>query len=633
MASLITRFRHPWLALLVSAMLAPGAAGAASTAATPDVPSIIARYLQAVKGAADRESSTHAKGTVSAFGLQGSFEQWTMRPDRMASVTSIGPFTLKEGTDSTGAWRVDQNGKLSRRDGKDLESARASAWFANDMWLVPGAGGTLRYAGREKDSTGTYSVIEVTPPVGRPRSLWFSQKTGLLEREVAKDDQRTVITRLSEYSPMGGRLYPRRSVVEIEGMPMNSITATVDSLWLNQAVPSSVFVAAAGSTELPSDMRFISGNGPARLPFRYESRHVWVRASLNGGPPEDFLVDTGASVTVIDSAYAAKRGIQTQGRLQAAGAGAAGGASLATIDSVRVEGEGGSGVTVSGQKVAVMSLNPFLEPFFWRTTAGVLGYDFISRFVMEVNYDNEVLLLHDPKTFHYTGAGKSLPMTMAGNIPVVKAKLDDQYEGEFRLDVGSGSTVDLHSPFVKAHGLAATTGPKLEVTGGGFGGTFSTTVCRMKSMEIGGYRWDNPIVLLSQAETGGLASEDYAGNIGNQLLERFRCTFDYERRMVYLEPSQRYSQRDVFSLAGMQLARIDDSVVAMQVLPGSPAQRAGIRQDDHVVALDHKPILSFTAEDVRRIFEDGKAGEKHAVEIVRGGKTKKTVSLVLAEML
>jgi PDZ domain-containing protein len=289
-------------------------------------------------------------------------------------------------------------------------------------------------------------------------------------------------------------------------------------------------------------------------------------------------------------------------------------------------------VTVSGQKVAVMSLNPFLEPFFWKKTAGVLGYDFISRFVMEVDYDRAVLVLHDPKTFHYEGKGEGLPLTMAGNIPVVKAKLDDRYEGSFRLDVGSGSTVDLHSPFVKAHDLRAATGAKLDVTGGGFGGTFSTTVCRMKKMEIGKYSWNDPIVLLSQTETGGLASEDYAGNIGNQILERFRCTFDYERRMVYLEPGRRYGQRDVFTRSGMQLARVDDSVVAMQVLPGSPAQRAGLRQEDRVVSLDKKPILSFSAEDIRRIFEDGKAGEKHAIEVVRGGKNKK-LSLVLAEML
>src|SRR5207245_2362169 len=110
-----------------------------------------------------------------------------------------------------------------------------------------------------------------------------------------------------------------------------------------------------------------------------------------------------------------------------------------------------------GQKVAVLSLNPFLEPFFWRRTACILGYDFISRFVMEVDYDRGLLVLHDPKTFQYTGQGQGVPMTMAGNIPVVKAKLDDRYEGEFRLDVGSGSTVDLHSPFVKAHSLAERT--------------------------------------------------------------------------------------------------------------------------------------------------------------------------------
>src|SRR5262249_49322064 len=154
-----------------------------------------------------------------------------------------------------------------------------------------------------------------------------------------------------DYRPMGGRLYPRKSVVEVEGMPMNSITALVDSLWLNQDAPASVFAAPVAVAAATSDMRFLNGNVPARVPIRYESRHLWVRASLNGGPVEDFLVDTGASVSVIDSAYAAQRGIKTQGHLQAAGAGAAGGASLATIDSVRVEGEGGSGVVVSGQKV------------------------------------------------------------------------------------------------------------------------------------------------------------------------------------------------------------------------------------------------------------------------------------------
>ena len=49
---------------------------------------------------------------------------------------------------------------------------------------------------------------------------------------------------------------------------------------------------------------------------------------------------------------------------------------------------------------------------------------------------------------------------------------------------------------------------------------------------------------------GALASEDYAGNVGNQILDRFKCTIDYDHKTVYLEPGKRYAKRDQFSRAG-----------------------------------------------------------------------------------
>ena len=42
-------------------------------------------------------------------------------------------------------------------------------------------------------------------------------------------------------------------------------------------------------------------------------------------------------------------------------------------------------------------------------------------------------------------------MTLAGHTPVVEMRLDGAIEGAFRVDVGSGSTVDLHTPFVARH--------------------------------------------------------------------------------------------------------------------------------------------------------------------------------------
>jgi aspartyl protease/PDZ domain-containing protein len=604
---------------------------AAVQAAIPEDPrGVLDRYLEATGGraAALAERSVHVKGTLAAFGLQGSFESWSQRPDRNASVTVIGPFTLREGYDGRVAWRVDQNGKFSRLDGKDLDDARASAWFENGAWLAPDqGGGAIVRLPDESDSSRRYAVLEVTPPQGRSRRLWFSLDSGVLARSVGRQDQHTVTQRFSDFRTTAGRLRPHVITISSASMPGNDVRLTVDSVWIDAGFDPAVFEPRDLATR---DVRFLAAP-PARLPFDYSARHVWLRASVNGRPEENFLLDTGASVTVIDSAYAARVGLRTEGAIQVSGAGAAGGASLSRVDSLRLGGPGG-GVVLLGQKVAVMALDRWLEPFFWRSTAGVLGYDFVSRFVTEVGYDGRTIVLHEPGTFRYRGKGAAIPLTMAGNIPVVKARLDDRYEGEFRLDVGSGSTVDLHAPFVERHRLRERAGKTLEVTGGGFGGTFTTSLTRMAKFQIGPHAWERPLVSLSRATTGGLSSQDYAGNIGNQILERFTCTFDYERRVVYLEPGQRFAEPDRFSLAGVQLARFGEVVRAMQVLPGSPAEQAGVHADDQVVRLDGRAISSYTLDQVNEVLERGQPGAKHVIEVLRDGKRRK-LTIRLREML
>ncbi len=595
----------------------------------PAARAVVERYVGAMGGQAYLDlRAVHTRSTLQAFGMSGRLESWVVRPDRSASRFEIGPMKMGTGYDGTTGWRTDAGGKVLRLDGKDLEEVKGGLWIEGGAWLRPDqGGGKVAWVGEESDSTGRYAVLELTPPAGRARRAYFDLGSGLLVKEVSKNDQRTLVSRLDDYRSVGGIRMAYRSTTEIVGAPMNTLQTTVDSVWLDEDVPAATF-------RPPDDVaavRYLKTAGVARLPFEYRSRHVWLKASVNDGPPEDFIFDTGASITVLDSAYAARIGLATEGLQQGQGAGAVGSASFAVVPKLRVEAADGDGVELQDLRVAVLSVNSVLAPYFWRDCAGIVGFDFISRFVDEIDFDRELLTLYDPATFRYAGPGQAVPMTLAGHTPVVRMKLDDSLSGDFRVDVGSGSTVDLHTPFVKQHGLAGHA-PFIEVTGGGFGGTFTTRMVRMKKLELGPFAWADPLVSLSQATAGAFTSEDYAGNLGNRILERFKVTLDYERRQMWLEPGARYARRDVLARGGAQLARTADTVRVMSVLPGSAAAKAGLRAGDVITALDGQPIAGMGPNDVSAVLDEGAEGSTHTLDLRRDGKAKR-VKLKLKELL
>ena len=612
--------------LAVLSLVAP----VSRAAVAPEAKPVLDRYLQAMGGPGFLTVRTvHTRATVEAFMMKGSVETWSIRPDRALTRFEIGPLKMATGCDGRTAWRTDPGGKLLKLDGKDLEEALGSEWFDAESYLLPEqGGGTVAWVGEEGDSAGRYAVLEIAPPEGRSRREYFDQKTGLLVKSESKHDQQTIISRLGDYRKIGDHMVSYLSTTEIVGAPMNTITVRIDSVWVNEEFPAGLFTP-------PSDeggVRYLKTPGLARLPFEYHARHVWLRASVNGGPPADFVFDTGASITVIDSVYAAKIGLATEGLQQGQGAGASGSASFAKLSSLTVAAPDGDGIEVKDARVAVLSVNSVLAPYFWRECAGVIGFDFINRFVDEIDFDARLLTLHDPAAFHYAGQGTAIPMTLAGHTPVVTMKLDGDIPGDFRVDVGSGSTVDLHTPFVKRHDLMAKSGRGVELMGGGFGGTFTTRVVRMKKLEIGPYSWVDPLVSLSQATVGAFTSEDYAGNIGNRLLERFKVTLDYERRQMWLEPGKLYGRRDPMSRSGMQLVRAADTVKIATVLEGSAAGKAGFRSGDVVTAIDGRPVLELGYEGAAALLDESPEGTTRTLAIVRDGKAKK-VKLTLKEML
>ncbi|MCE9626691.1 MAG: aspartyl protease family protein, partial [Candidatus Eisenbacteria bacterium] len=322
------------------ALLLPAVSHAAIT---PEARAVVQRYLEASGGAAAfaAESTSYVHAKVFAFGFEGTFASWAARPGRRYARTELGPFKLEEGSDGTTAWRTDPTtGVIRPLADHDLADALESTWFELERWAEPGeGGGNVALAAHEKDATASYTVLEVSAPdltgkgaPAKPRRLWFRDSDGLVVRTITRDDQREVTTTLSGHEKRAGRVRGMISETVVASMPANKLRTVADTVLANVSMAGLPFTPpksdAAGDA-----VQWLGSKGVARLPFEYRARHVWLKARVNGGAPDHFLFDTGASVTVLDSAWAAEQGIQTTGRMQAAGAGASGGATFATLDS------------------------------------------------------------------------------------------------------------------------------------------------------------------------------------------------------------------------------------------------------------------------------------------------------------
>ncbi len=607
------------ITVLVSPTLLLLAPRPAPAAIAPEAREVVERYLTATGGRAafEAESTLHVKGRLAANGMKGTYEAWWRVPGCEVTRVKLGPLRVDRGCRDSVAWETDLTARNVRMlDGKDLEDARVEAWFATEQWArADQGGGRVALGSMAFSASGDRQALVVTPPLGGPRTLWFNTKTGLLDRVHLERDNHSATEWLTDYRLRGGRKRPLASLGADPALARSGEGLTIDSVWANAALPPDLFDPPASRG---AAVTWLGTPGRAEVPFRYGGRHVWVRASIDGAPPADFLLDTGCSISALDREYAASIGLKIEGQTVVQGIGTLAEAAFATLKRVRLAGANGQGVEARDLKVAVVDMGEDSGLSAWRKIAGLIGYDFISRFTTEIDYDRGVVTFHDPARFTYRGAGAPVPMGLAHGVPTVRLALGGSCEGVFLVDVGNSGHLLVHGSMARQCGLAALERKELKLYGAGIGGgAFPEWLGRLDSLRIGPYAWSAPLVGVSLHTQGSVGSQDYSGNIGNAVLERFKCTFDYANRRLYLEPGARYAERDHYTRLGAELVRYRDHVYVVGVVHDSPADEAGLEPMDQVRAIDGKPVLAYTPEELERVILNGPAGSVHVLTVER----------------
>ncbi len=263
--------------------------------------------------------------------------------------------------------------------------------------------------------------------------------------------------------------------------------------------------------------------------------HIFLRVSVNDSEPLLFGLDSGFEQSAIATKQAKALNLKLYGETQTTG----GGENTEDFSFTKDVSFDLSGTKFKLKEVGVLALD-FNSPSPNKAVGGILGYDFISRFVVEIDFANKIINLYNPQSYHYRGRGNILPIEMLDNYPSIPAKVRlpglAPVTAMFEIDTGAGNDIFFYSPFVKNHRLLDSKQETTEAATMGIGGTSKIRIGRATSIQLGRTVIANPSVHFSQATKGDSASTFSAGFIGNGIFRQFKLViFDQPRRRLILE--------------------------------------------------------------------------------------------------
>lgn len=241
-------------------------------------------------------------------------------------------------------------------------------------------------------------------------------------------------------------------------------------------------------------------------------------------------------------------------------------------------------------QTAIVASLPFVarHPGAALNLDGLVGYEFLSQFRTAIDYTTRTITF-SPFSSSVSPTGVTLPIFSDGHSIFVNAAIDG-VNGLFRVDTGDADGVSVFRQFADDHKLFQS-GGLAYVHAGGVGGAVPYRLFRGRLFSIGGINLRAPLVERSETNVGSFASRSIAGNIGADILGRFRLIFDYQARTLTFVPNMTIGRPFPSDRTGLSLTQdVPKEFTVLAVSVGSPAEAAGVRANDKIVAMNGRSV-------------------------------------------
>ncbi|MAE70803.1 MAG: hypothetical protein CME06_10075 [Gemmatimonadetes bacterium] len=370
-------------------------------------------------------------GTIEAEGGPGSFRDQVVPDGRYRSTTIIGDRIERVGFDGERAWTVDESGEPRTLSGREADAVVLRAALESMRYLDAGWGIVRARSAPPETLLGLpYDVLVLIAPGGGEMRLLLDRAEGLIRRTVFDGTEGRTVTDHEDYRTLG-RL-PLAHLFETTSTDPRSPTRRKRVERIDPILDLKDDLFRIPTASLARDHRLDGGDRSLDIAITVLEKSVLVPVSIDGAQPVSFALDTGAGASRIDAEAAARAGLVAEGE------------NRATPLSLRI-----GGLELRNLPLEVRPLSELSEAA-GQPIAGLLGHNFLSRLVVELDLRGAKMHFFDPATYMYPGAGGELRLAFVKGAPRVVALANRRFPGRFLIDLGRAESTIYEGELLRA---------------------------------------------------------------------------------------------------------------------------------------------------------------------------------------
>ncbi len=349
----------------------------------------------------------------------------------------------------------------------------------------------------------------------------------------------------------------------------------------------------------------------ARIPFELHANLIVIPARINDSDTLHFILDTGVSNTIVtDTTVGQYLNTDYSRPIRLDGVGAD--STVEAVVSIGNTLQVGYARIEAHNMILLKEDLLKLSELVGTPIHGLIGYELFERFIVTIDFQHRLLLIQLPEYFKFRRSyGTKVPLEIINKKPYIDdifiSELGKKEKVKLLLDTGAGHAVMLNT---FASGIPVPDTTISVQLGMGLSGKISGELGRLDRIRIGTYDLSQVVTSFpDSASFGGKINPlfDRQGNVGGELLRRFRITINYPEKYMAMKPVRR-AMKEPFEhdMSGMDLRAKGNNFreyFVDRVMDNSPASRAGLVEGDRLMFINNSAAKMLNMTEIYKLLQ------------------------------